>query len=323
MTVIVCPRCARKHKIDVLRLPAKKDAVVRCSGCRHKFLVDLGRLKVMAREKPEISKQKTGKQRAGIDKKQGNVRKICVTLNKGGVGKTTTSVNIAAGLAMAGFKVLLMDTDTQGQSAYMLDKKIQVGLTEFLTGELTPEETIISARKNLWLLGGGKSLSELQRIINKKSFGAEWTMAEAMKPIENQYDYIIIDTAPGWDQLMVNVLFFAEEVLIPVALEFMPFHGLTEFIKSLTSIQKYRKEVNLKYIVPTFMDARIDTPRKILSQLKKLYGDYLCKPIRYNENFSIAPSFGKTIYEFAPGCSGAEDYRELVRRVAGNNQLLT
>ncbi|MFO7883395.1 MAG: AAA family ATPase [Desulfobacteraceae bacterium] len=323
MAVIVCPRCARKHKIDVSHLPAKKDAVVRCSGCRHKFSLDLCRLKVMAGEKPEIPKQKTGKQRAGFDKKQENVRKICVALNKGGVGKTTTSVNIAAGLAMAGFKVLLMDTDTQGQSAYMLDKKHHVGLTELLTGELTPEETIISARKNLWLLGGGKSLSELQRIINKKSFGAEWTMAEAMKIIEDQYDYIIIDTAPGWDQLMVNVLFFAEEVLIPVALEFMPFHGLTEFMKSLTSIQKYRKEVNLKYIVPTFMDARIDTPRKILIQLKKLYGGYLCKPIRYNENFSIAPSFGKTIYEFAPGCGGAEDYRELVRRVAGNNQLLT
>jgi len=322
VTVIVCPQCARKHKINISRLPAKKSAVARCSSCDYKFRVDVERLKATAKETPEAKNHKTVKQSPGIKKKQEKVRKICVALNKGGVGKTTTSVNLAAGLALAGFKVLLIDTDTQGQSAFMLDKKNHVGLTELLTGELTPEETIISARKNLWLLGGGKSLAEIQRIINKKNFGAEWTMAEAMKPVEDQYDYIIIDTAPGWGQLIVNVLFFAEEVLIPVALEFMPFQGLNEFMKNLTSIQKYRKEVNLKYIVPTFMDARVETPGKILKQLKKLYGDYLCKPVRYNENFSMAPSFGKTIYEFAPGCSGAEDYRELVRRVAGNTLLL-
>ncbi|MEA1967165.1 MAG: AAA family ATPase [Thermodesulfobacteriota bacterium] len=310
MTVIVCPKCARKHKVNISRIPAGKSVVARCKACNHRFPVEVDQLKAMKKREP------------GIKKKQGKARKICVTLSKGGVGKTTTSVNLSAGLALSGFKVLLVDTDTQGQSAYMLGKKPNAGLTELLTGELTPEETIISARKNLWLLGGGKSLAGVKRIIDKKSFGAEWTLAESMKILEHKYDYIIIDTSPGWDQLTVNVLFFATEVLIPVALEVMPLHGLSEFMKSLASIQKYRKEIALKYVVPTFMDARINKPQQIFKQLKKLYADYICKPVRYNENFSIAPSFGKTIYEFAPGCSGAEDYRDLVRRVAVNNQLL-
>jgi chromosome partitioning protein len=249
-------------------------------------------------------------------------RKICVTLSKGGVGKTTTSVNLGAGLALAGFRVLLVDTDTQGQSGYILGKKTEAGLTELLTGELTPDEAIAKVRKNFWLLGGGKSLAGVKRIIDRKNFGAEWTLSEALKPLDTKFDYIIIDTSPGWDQLTVNVLFYATEVLIPVALEVMPLHGLSEFMKSLRSIQKYRKEVSLKYVVPTFMDTRVKNPQIIFARLKKLYPNEICKPIRYNENFSEAPSFGKTIFEFAPGCSGAVDYRELVRRVAMNDLLL-
>ncbi|MFO7750677.1 MAG: AAA family ATPase [Desulfobacteraceae bacterium] len=310
MTVIVCPRCSRKHKVNVDSLPSGKSFAARCKACSHRFPVQADQLKTKKNQKaPGARKQKES-------------RKICVTLSKGGVGKTTTSVNLGAGLALAGFKVLLVDTDTQGQSAYLLGKKPYAGLTELLTGELAPEETIVSARKNLWLLGGGKSLAGVKRIIDKKSFGAEWTLNEALKPLESRYDYIIIDTSPGWDQLTVNVLFFATEILIPVALEVMPLQGLSEFMKSLGAIQKYRKEVALKYVLPTFMDARVKNPGQIFSQLKKLYPEYICKPVRYNENFTTAPSFGKTIYEFAPGCSGAEDYRELVRKVAMDDGLL-
>jgi chromosome partitioning protein len=106
-----------------------------------------------------------------------SARKICVTLSKGGVGKTTTAVNLSAALALGGYRVLLVDTDTQGQSAYMLGLKPEAGLTELLTGELTAEEAITPARKNLWLLGGGRSLAGVKRIIDKKPFGAEWTLS--------------------------------------------------------------------------------------------------------------------------------------------------
>lgn len=99
------------------------------------------------------------------------VRRIGVCLSKGGVGKTTTAVNLAAGCALAGYKVLLVDTDTQGQSAYMLGVKPPGGLAELLTQELIQEETLFKARENLWLLAGGKSLAGVKRLINRKDFG--------------------------------------------------------------------------------------------------------------------------------------------------------
>ena len=262
--------------------------------------------------------------KASQDRKIKNqpARKLCIALSKGGVGKTTTSTNLGACLALAGYKVLIVDTDTQGQVSYSLGKKPRSGLTELLTAELEPGEILIKARENLWLLAGGKSLAGMKRIIDRKSFGAEWTLHEAMKPFEYRYDFIIIDTAPGWDQLSVNVFFYATEVLVPVALEFMPLQGLSEFLKSLGSIQRYRQDVQLKYILPTFMDARIKGPQEIYVKLKQLYPEYICKPIRYSESLSESPSFGKTIFEFAPGSNASADYRELARKVTLDDSLL-
>lgn len=312
MAIIVCPKCAKRHKVNVDQLknsaPAGKSIAARCKSCNHRFPVVLD--EILGQDKPSAEQESS------------NTRRICVTLSKGGVGKTTTSVNLSAGLALAGYKVLLVDTDTQGQSSYILGKKPRAGLTELLTKELTPEECVIRARKNLWLLSGGKSLAGVKRIIDRKSFGAEWTLTEAMKQIDSRYDFVIIDTAPGWDQLIVNVLFYATEVLVPVALEVMPLQGLAEFMKSLGSIQKYRKEIALKYIVPTFLDTRVKSPETIYSQLKKLYAEYMCTPVRYSESLSEAPSYGKTIFEFAPGSTGSVDYRELVRKVTGDDQAL-
>ena len=265
MAIIVCPKCEKKHTVNLDTIKENavpgKNIAARCKSCGHKFPVALDDL--FAQDKEPAAESKSA------------IRRICVTLSKGGVGKTTTSVNLSAGLALAGYKVLLVDTDTQGQSSYILGTKPRAGLTELLTKELSPEECIIRARKNLWLLSGGKSLAGVKRIIDRKSFGAEWTMSEALKGLDHRYDYVIIDTAPGWDQLIVNVLFYATEVLVPVALEVMPLQGLAEFMKSLGSIQKYRKEIVLKYIVPTFMDTRVKGPEAIYTQLKKLYPEYI------------------------------------------------
>ncbi len=312
MAIIVCPKCKKKHNVDLNKIkknaPLGKKISARCKSCNHKFPVELDKLLNHEKEKSQEAIK--------------GPRKICVTLSKGGVGKTTTSVNLSSGLALAGYKVLLVDTDTQGQSSYILGKRPRAGLTELLTKELAPEECIVRARKNLWLLAGGKSLAGVKRIIDKKSFGAEWTLSATMKELDSRYDFIIIDTAPGWDQLIVNVLFYATEVLVPVALEAMPLQGLAEFMKSLGSIQKYRKEIVLKYIVPTFMDTRIKGPETIFSQLEKLYPDYMCPPIRYSESLSEAPSYGKTIFEFAPGSTAAADYKDLVRKVTLDESAL-
>ncbi len=308
MTVIVCPKCSRRHRVDTSKITQNRRQLVRCKVCDHRFPIHVAQKMAAEPAQPEA-----------IEKRR-NARKIAVSLSKGGVGKTTTSVNLSAGLALAGYKVLLVDTDTQGQSSFMLGKKPQAGLTELLTGELTAEEAIVSARTNLSILGGGRSLAGVKRIIDKKSFGSEWTLTEAMEGLDNKFDFIIIDTSPGWDQLTVNVLFYATEVLTPVALEVMSLHGLAEFTKNLHAIQKY-KPINLNYVLPTFLDTRIDQPQNINRKLKSLYGDKVCQPIRYDEQLTRAPAHGKTIFEFVPDGNGAADYEALVRTIVKDNTI--
>ncbi|RJQ56465.1 MAG: chromosome partitioning protein ParA [Desulfobacteraceae bacterium] len=306
---VICPGCKKKHEIDSDRISRSGKQTARCRSCGHRFSIFPPLYEVT---RP-----------AGSDHTdRHSARTIGVSLSKGGVGKTTTAVHLAAGLALGGFRVLLIDTDTQGQDSYMLGIKPEAGLTEFLLEEADEQEAVSKARENLWLLSGGRSLGGVKRLIDRKSFGGELTMTEALRPLQSRYDYIIVDTSPGWDPLTVNVLFFVKEILIPVALEVMALQGLVEFLKSLSSIQKYRKEVSLKYIVPTFLDKRIDSPSAILRKLDELYGEYLCEPIRYNSGFADAPAFGQTLYEFAPGSQGADDYRRLVRKIAGDSDLL-
>lgn len=307
--LLVCPNCKKEHNIDEKRIPPNVK-MARCKFCNQQFPLQPQEQGEKA-PSPKTAAPPTG------------ARKIAVSLSKGGVGKTTTAVNLAAGLAFTGFKVLLVDTDTQGQDSFMLGLKPKAGLTELVTEELTPEETIVQARDNLWLLAGGKSLAGLKRIIDRKDFGGEMTLAETLQPFDDKYDYVIVDTSPGWDPLTVNVLFYVNELLTPVSLEVMTLQGLVEFLNSISAIQKYRKEVTLKYILPTFLDLRVKKSNGVLEKLHELYGEKMCTPIRYNVRLSESPAYGQTIYEFAPGSPGAQDYRELIRKVADDPKLFT
>ena len=306
--LVICPHCNKKHTIDAKKIPANATKA-RCTTCGKSFALNIKRPVEEKKQKP-VSKGKTV------------ARKIGISLSKGGVGKSTTSVNLASGLALAGFKVLLVDTDTQGQDSFMLGVKPKAGLTELVTGELSLKECLTKARDNLWMLAGGKALAGVKRMIDRKDYGGELTIAEAMEPVDKIFDYVIIDTSPGWDPLTVSVLFYVNELMIPVALDIMALQGLSEFLRSISSIQKYRPELGLKYILPTFEDKRVKKTSRILTKIAKIYGERLCTPIRYNVRLSEAPAYGKTIYEYAPGCNGAQDYRELVRKVANDPSLL-
>lgn len=310
---IFCPKCKRKYNIHSKKMPSHEKVVARCKVCDNRFQIKSSTRKYL----PHMDSDSKKVREIGTP-----ARTIGVIISKGGVGKTTTAVNLSAGLALSGFRVLLVDTDTQGQDGYMLGIKPEAGLSEYLMGEVELEAAVVKARDNLWVLAGGKSLAGVKRMIDRKDFGGERMLAEALEPLEDNFDYIIVDTSPGWDPISVNVLFYVKEILIPVSLEVMSLHGLMEFMKSLSSIQKYRKEVMLKYVLPTFLDRRINSPIRLLKTLNELYGEHICKPIRYNVSFSEAPAYGQTIYEFAPGSNGTEDYRELVRRVADDLTLL-
>nr|MBF0222708.1 zinc-ribbon domain-containing protein [Desulfobulbaceae bacterium] len=307
--IITCPHCKKQHNIDEKNVPANATKA-KCKYCGNQFPLNIN-----PKASTVLAKQ-AGKVETGP-------RKISVSLSKGGVGKTTTSVNLATGLSLAGYKVLLVDTDTQGQASYMLGVDPSAGLTELVMGELSPEEAMVQARERLWILSGGKSLAGVKRLIGRKDFGGELTLSEALSKVDKQFDYVIVDTSPGWDPLTVNILFYVTEILTPVSLEVMSIQGMVEFLKSIASIQKYRPEVALRYILPTFLDMRVKKSVSILEKLKELYGNNVCEPIRYNVRLSEAPAYGQTIYEFAPGSHGANDYRELVRKVTNNYKLFT
>lgn len=243
------------------------------------------------------------------------MRKIAIALSKGGVGKTTTAVNLAAGLARAGHRVLLVDMDTQGQSAQALGLRPEVGLGEVVMDNLPLQQAILTAREGISLVAGGRSLAGLKRVIARKEFGGERTLAESLAPLEGRYNLALVDTAPAWDSLTVNALFYASEVLIPVALEVMALQGMIEFTRSIASLQEYHPSLSLRYVLPTFMDRRVKKSAEILTQLQGHFADLVCDPIRYNVRLSEAPGHGQSIFEYAPRSAGAQDYQRLTERI--------
>jgi chromosome partitioning protein len=243
------------------------------------------------------------------------LRKIAVAQGKGGTAKTTTAVNLAAGLALAGHSTLIIDLDTQGQVAPLLGVHPPAGIAELVLGEQDPGQIIVEARDQLFVLAGGASLAGVKRMIARQDYGGEHTLAKALAVLEGKYHFVVLDTAPSWDTLNVATFFYATEILVPVSLETMALQGLVQFIEKIKDIQVYRPELQLRAILPTFFDRRVRQSEEILAQLKTYYGALLYPPIRYNIRLSEAPSYKQTIYEFAPQSAGAEDYRRLVERI--------
>ncbi len=242
-------------------------------------------------------------------------RIIAITLSKGGVGKTTTAVNVAAGLARQGKQVLAIDLDTQGQMSRVLGVTPSHDLSDFISGDASADEVITYARPNLWLIAGSRKLAKLKRDIARIDIRPELTLAQSLKKHDSAYDYIILDTAPSWDVLNVNALFYATEILIPVSMEILSIQGLAEFQQGFDLVKQHHDELEVKYILPTFYDRRVSKSDEILKQLQQHYETAVCDPIRYNVRLSEAPGYGETIFEFSPKSSGAIDYQKLVEKV--------
>ena len=243
------------------------------------------------------------------------MRKICVALNKGGISKSVSSCSIAHGLALSGKKVLLVDTDDQGQDAFLLGVQPSRGLADILEGSVRAEDALCEARKGLWLLSGDRALAGVKRAIGRKDFGAEKTLSESLVTLEGNFDFVIVDTSPAWDALTINSLFYCQEVLTPVSLEVLTLNSLVEFMDRLRGVQAHNKELKHAYLLPTFFDRRVKKSSEILEQLKQHYPEQICDPIRYCVRISESAGFGKTIYEYASSCAGAADYQKIVKRI--------
>lgn len=276
-------------------------------------------LDVKYEEKHKEKKSRMGK----------TARKIAISITKGGAGKTTTAVNLAAGLASAGKKVLLVDTDTQSHVSRLLNLSNKYGLYHLVMGEAEVESCIVKARENFWILPGGLKLARLKQEIARRDISPELTLAEALEPLEAGYDYIIIDAAPAWDNLTINVYFYIDELMVPINVEPLTLASLSDFIEeSLAPIQKRRRvnPISWRYALPTFMDLRVAKSQEVLEQILDFFSQpeyqetISCEPIRYNARLAELVNHGQTIFEYAPSSKGAEDYQKLTRRVLEDEQ---
>ena len=242
------------------------------------------------------------------------MRKIVIANRKGGVGKSTTAVNLSAALAKLEYRVLLIDTDSQGHCSIMLGVEPTHGLAELIDGTVQPSGVIVKAREHLDLIAGDKSLGAITKEISRKDYRAELVLTEALKPFEGKYDFAIVDSAPGYTPLSVNVIFYANEALVPVAMEGLSAQGLTSFLREIEPIRNY-SNLEVRYIVPTFVDGRVKKSAEIFDQLRDNFNEKLTDPIRYSVKISECATWGKTIYEYAPADRGARDYLNLTKRI--------
>ncbi|HEX3691799.1 MAG TPA: ParA family protein [Solirubrobacteraceae bacterium] len=243
-----------------------------------------------------------------------------VANQKGGVGKTTTAVNVAACIAEAGYSTLLIDVDPQANATVGLGlpRGQLPGLYEVLAGECAPDEAIVGCSVGgLALLPAGPGLAganvELPRIE-----GFEWRLREVLEPIRDRYEYILLDCPPSLGPLTVTALVAADRVIVPVQTEYFALEGLAGLLETLELV---RRELNPRLTVAgmllTMHDSRTRLGRDVEREVREHFSDLVfATVIPRNVRVGEAPSYGLPVTHHDPHSAGAEAYFELAKEVA-------
>ncbi len=247
-------------------------------------------------------------------------RAIVVANQKGGVGKTTTAINLAACLAEAGQKVLAIDMDPQGNmtSGLGVDKDaIENTVYELLLGEVTVEECIQeNVIENLSVLGANINLSaaEIELIGQEEK---EYILQKAVEPIRKNYDFIIIDCPPSLSMLTINSMCLADTVLVPIQCEYYALEGLTQLIHTINLVQeRLNPSLEMEGVVFTMYDARTNLSLQVVENVKNNLDQAIYKTIiPRNVRLAEAPSYGMPINLYDTKSAGAESYRLLAEEV--------
>lgn len=247
-------------------------------------------------------------------------RIIAVTNQKGGVGKTTTAVNLSACLAQCGKKVLLVDSDPQGNatSGTGIDKMtLSSSIYDmYMNGEDVRDIILHTKVPNLDIIPSSIDLAgieiELATIPNK-----ELLLRNCLKRITDDYEFIIIDAPPSLGVITVNILTAADEVLIPIQCEFYALEGLSQLIKSISMIkQALNRRLRIGGILLTMFDNRTNLSQQVSDNVREYFPEKVFNTvIPRNVRLGEAPSFGLPITIYDPKCAGADAYRELAMEV--------
>lgn len=250
---------------------------------------------------------------------------IAIGNQKGGVGKTTTTVNLAAALASLGKTVLVIDSDSQGNATSGLGVErgeVRQSLYEVLVDQV-PIETVIksTAIDNLEIVPSTIQLAaaelELVGVENRES-----RLKEAVAPIRNNYDYILVDCPPSLGQLSINAFTASDTILIPVQAEYYALEGLTQLLNTIRLVQKtYNRSFRIEGVLITMLDARTNLGFEVMEEVRKYFHEKVYNTvIPRNIRLSEAPSYGQSVIEYDPKSRGAESYIELAKEVIANGE---
>ena len=242
-------------------------------------------------------------------------RKMAVFNHKGGTGKTTTSVSVAAGLAMKGYKVLLVDTDSQGNVGVSLGIKAEKTLYHCLVMGLKPQDVAIKVRENLDLVPSNETLAAAELYLAGRQ-NRDRILKDRLAQAAGHYDVIMLDCSPSLSLLNQNALVFADGILVPVACDFLSLVGVRQVLKTVKNVNSLlHHPVQIYGVLPTFYDARARICRDAWGTMKEHFGDRCFQPVRATMKIKEAPAQGKTIYEWAPDSHAAADYLSVVERI--------
>lgn len=252
----------------------------------------------------------------------GSTRIITVANQKGGVGKTTSAVNIAAALALGGLRVLVIDADPQGNASTALGVEHTVGtesLHDVFTGEKTINDVIVPSSRieNLWCVPSTIDLSAAEMTLVLEE-GREFRLKNTIEQAELDVDYIIIDCPPSLGLLTINALVAAKEVLIPIQTEYYALEGLTQLISTIESVKRSTNaDLTVSTILLTMYDKRTNLTQEVAKDVREHFPDQtLDTEIPRNVKISEAPSFEQTVLTYEPRSAGAVAYLAAAHEIA-------
>ena len=249
---------------------------------------------------------------------------IALTNQKGGVGKTTSAVNIAASLAVSEIKTLLIDMDPQANTttgiAKIIEKRAENTIYETLVDEIPIKDTITKTTFNH--LDAILSTNDLvgAEIELVSVIARELELKKALAKVKRIYDYIIIDCPPSLGLLTLNSLTAANALIIPIQAEYYALEGLGQLLNTIRLVQQYlNKNLKIAGVLVTMFDGRLNLSRQVLDEVKSYFGDKLFKTVIHrNVRLSEAPSFGKPALLYDANSVGAKDYMALIEEIIKN-----